>query len=284
MINMQPALRQALPKDQASIASLMYFESHVHRHLDWRGPLEWLGAPEYWILENKGRIAAALACPPDPEGVAWLRLFARASDVPLYNAWTTLWEHASGFLAGSGLTVAAITVSDWFSDLLKDSGFTSTQEIVVLEHKAKAFEQRLPPAGLVIREMVEADLPSVTRVDWDGFDRLWRNSAPAIQSGLMQAGFAVVAVLNDEIVGYQISTHNSYGAHLARLAVASKMQGQGIGYLLIQDLLNKCRQIGLYRLTVNTQSDNQKSLALYRRIGFDLTGEHYAVFTYPFQL
>jgi ribosomal protein S18 acetylase RimI-like enzyme len=117
-------------------------------------------------------------------------------------------------------------------------------------------------------------------VDHAGFDRLWRNSLATLRMGLAQAGFATVAHINGEIIGYQISTRNSYGVHLARLAVNPQQQGRGIGYALVQDLMNKSRYAGLYRLTVNTQNDNQTSLALYQKIGFVLTGERYTVYTY----
>jgi len=68
---------------------------------------------------------------------------------------------------------------------------------------------------------------------------------------------------------------------LARLAVNPQQQGRGLGYLLVQNLLNQAHDAGLYRLTVNTQNDNNASLALYQKIGFHLTGERYTVFTYP---
>jgi ribosomal-protein-alanine N-acetyltransferase len=279
MISLQQAVRPAVPADRMQIANLIYFEPHVHRHLDWRAPLEWLGAPEYWVLEQSGTIIAALACPPDPEGVAWLRLFAHSTAVPLSDAWNMLWETARSALRGSNLTVAAITVSDWFSSLLMENGFDGRQQIVVLEQNSSSFRERLLPPGVQIRPMQEADLSAVTLVDHAGFDRLWRNSRATLRLGLAQAGFATVAQIDDEIVGYQISTRNSYGAHLARLAVLPRYQGNGIGYALVQDLLNKSRSVGLYRLTVNTQNDNQTSLALYQKIGFVLTGERYTVFT-----
>jgi ribosomal protein S18 acetylase RimI-like enzyme len=37
----------------------------------------------------------------------------------------------------------------------------------------------------------------------------------------------------------------------------------------------------MYRLTVNTQSDNAASLALYRKTGFHETGERYPVYQLP---
>jgi hypothetical protein len=45
MIEVSLQVRPAVPQDQHQIANLMFFESHVQRHLDWRAPLEWLGSP-----------------------------------------------------------------------------------------------------------------------------------------------------------------------------------------------------------------------------------------------
>lgn len=280
MVNTQFAVRAAQQNDHSQIANLMYLEPHVHRHLDWRGPLDWLGVQEYWVLEQFNAVAAALACPPDPLEVAWLRLFAHSSTIPLAEAWNILWQNAKMSLNGRGLTVAAITVTEWLSTLLSESGFESKQQIVVLEYNSTTFQQRQIPGHVTFRRMTEGDLPVVAAVDAAGFAPLWRNSLSALHSGFSQAGFATVAEVNGEVVGYQISTRNSFGAHLARLAVVPQHQGQGLGYLLVQELLNQTHRIGLYRLTVNTQNDNNTSLALYQKIGFHLTGERYTVFTY----
>jgi ribosomal protein S18 acetylase RimI-like enzyme len=280
MINTQISVRNARQSDHTQIANMMYFEPHVHRHLDWRGPLDWLGAPEYWILDQFGSIAGALACPPDPDGVSWLRLFTHASSLPLAEAWNILWDNARSVLHGRDLVVAAITTTDWFSAQLAESGFDNRQQIVVLQHNSAPASLRAIPSDITFRPMTEDDLPAVKVVDWAGFAPLWRNSLPALRAGFSQAGFATVALLDDAIVGYQISTRNSFGTHLARLAVSPQCQGRGIGYLLVQDLINQTRRAGLYRLTVNTQNDNPTSLALYQRIGFKLTGERYTVFTF----
>ncbi len=280
MINTQFAIRSAVQNDHSQIANLMYFEPHVHRHLDWRGPLDWLGSQEYWVLEQSGSVAAALACPIDPDGVAWLRLFAHSSLIPLAHAWDALWQNAKLSLAERSITVAAITINDWLSTLLSESSFENKQHIVVLEYNSSTFPQRPTPAGVTIRRMYEEDLPAVAVVDASGFAPLWRNSLSALHSGYSQAGFATVAEVNGEIVGYQISTRNSFGVHLARLAVNPQQQGRGLGHCLLQDLLTQAHCSGLYRLTVNTQNDNNTSLGLYQKIGFHATGERYTVYTY----
>jgi ribosomal-protein-alanine N-acetyltransferase len=281
MINLQLVARPAVPSDRMQIANLIYFEPHVHRHLDWRAPLDWLGQSEYWVLEQFGSIVAALACPPDPENVAWLRLFAHSSALSQAEAWSKLWETAQAALQGRGLTVAAITTSDWLSALLMESGFRGDQQIVVLEHNLSPFREAPLSPEIRLRPISEADLPAVAVVDAAGFHPLWRNSLDTLRCGLEQAGFATLAEKNGEILGYQISTRSSFGVHLARLAVLPQQQRSGLGYLLVQDLLRQTRAAELSRLTVNTQNDNQASLALYQKIGFRLTGECYTVFIHP---
>jgi len=68
------------------------------------------------------------------------------------------------------------------------------------------------------------------------------------------------------------------GAHLARLAVRPSLQSRGLGRALVADLVQQAERHGMYRLTVNTQSDNAASLALYKKTGFRETGERYPVY------
>jgi ribosomal-protein-alanine N-acetyltransferase len=283
MVNLDVAIRVAQPGDQARLANLLYFESYVHRHLDWRTPLDWLGVPEYWVAEQNGQISAALACPPDPEDIAWIRLFVRSNAISATDAWNSLWETARQSLAGrQGLTVAAIVIHEWFQQLLQASGFVEQQQIVLLEHNGVSFQEQPVPADVLIRPMASHDLPAVASLDAEAFAPLWRNSLSSLQRAFSQAGCATVALMDGRIVGYQISTKNPFGAHLARLAVSPALQGRKLGYLLVQDLLHQIYHMGIFRLTVNTQSDNTASLALYRKIGFVFTGERYPVFTYQF--
>jgi ribosomal-protein-alanine N-acetyltransferase len=281
MVNLDLAIRAARLSDEPRLANLLYFESYVHRHLDWRTPLDWLGVPEYWVAEQAGLISAALACPPDPENVAWIRLFVRSNSAPGDEAWRVLWDAAKQSLSErSGLTVAAIVLHEWFQKLLLSSGFIECQQIILLEHIDAWFQEHPIPAGVIIRKMLPEDLPEVTRLDAEAFDLIWRNSLPALQRAFAQSGPATVAFHGGQMVGYQISTRNSFGVHLARLAVSPAFRGHGLGYAIVQDLLRQIHHMGIFRLTVNTQSDNDASLALYEKIGFRRTGECYPVYTY----
>jgi ribosomal protein S18 acetylase RimI-like enzyme len=257
----------------------MHISRYIHRHLDWRYPLEWLGSSPFFVLESHGQIISALACPPDPPLVAWVRLFVSSGTISLDASWQTLWDAARLDLAHKGrFMAAAIVLQEWYHGLLLASGFSSNQSIVMLEH-----EQQRPvgvslPAGFSIRTMLQYDLPAVAEVDASAFETLWQNSLPALELAYPQAVLATVAEAGGQVIGYQISTRNPLGAHLARLAVRPALQGRGVGRALVADLIQQAERRGMYRLTVNTQSDNSASLTLYRKIGFRETGESYPVY------
>jgi len=283
MVAVSLQVRRAVLEDQKRIADLMFFESHIHRHLDWRPPLDWLGEPDYWVLEEGRSLAGVLACPPDPPGIAWIRLFACTASPGVQVAWSTLWERAARELSlrGSGVA-AAIALHPWMEDLLEDSNFAPEQDIIMLHRDDSPLDVRPPKMDVTLRPMRPTDLPEVVEVDSAAFDPLWRNSQDALEKALLQASYASVAETVEGIVGYQLSTGSLPGMHLARLAVLPGLQGGGIGSALVHDLLKFARAHGRTHITVNTQSDNFASQALYKRLGFILTGERFPVFIHPF--
>jgi len=282
MIDVNLRIRPAVSADQEQIADLILMEQRVHRHLDWRAPLEWLGSQPYFVLEKSGRILAALACPPDPPSIFWIRLFVFDSSLSSSSAWFPLWEAVRSELAGfENSTAAVITPQHWLETVLCESRFIPAQTIVMLERGRQPLESRPIPSGIIVRPMTVDDLPRVVDVDAAAFEPLWQNSFPALRKAFSQALCASVAESGSGLVGYQLSTGNPFGAHLARLAVRPEAQGGGIAYALIGDLITCAFRVeSLSRITVNTQSDNTASLALYEKTGFHRTGEQYPVYVY----
>jgi ribosomal protein S18 acetylase RimI-like enzyme len=273
-------VRPADLSDQQQLSNLIFFENRLHRHLDWRSPLEWLGAPFYWALDDGGHITAALACPPEKEGIAWMRLFVYSGRWSAENAWTMLWQTAREEIArAGGAKVAAIAIQPWLQNLLTGSEFENRQQIVLLEWRYQPTSAR-ETAGIRIRKMTEADLPEVEKTDAASFDPLWQNPLETLRRAYAQALYATVAENEHGIIGYQISTGGGQRAHLARLAVHPAVQGKGAGRALLNDLFVFLTHLDVSRLSVNTQSDNQASLSLYQHMGFVRTGEQYPVFTF----
>ena len=281
MINTQ--VRPANLNDHKRLSNLIFFETRSHRHLDWRPPLEWLGNEYFWIVEEGSQATAALACPEETRGIAWVRLFVHSGYWSAENAWTVLWDAAKQDVASAGgAKVAAIVQSAWFEKVLAFNGFESHQSIVMLEwHGIASQPWALYEAdGVRIRKMMEADLPDVVAVDGASFDPLWHNSMDALGRAFSQSLFATVAEDSSGIVGYQVTTGAAARAHLARLAVHPSAQGRGVGRALLGKLFSDLRLNGYFKLSVNTQSNNEVSLNLYKQMGFVRTGESYPVYTF----
>ncbi len=273
-------VRPADLNDHQQLSNLIFFETRLHRHLDWRTPLEWLGAPFYWALEEGRQITAALACPTEVAGIAWVRLFVYAGRWSAENAWNILWDTAQREITrAGGATVAAIATQPWFQNVLMASGFGNRQNIVMLEWQYQPWASH-EAEGVHIRKMEESDLPEVDRVDAAAFPPLWQNPLETLRRGLAQSLSATVAENEHGIVGYQISTGGRMRAHLARLAVHPSLQGRGVARALLSDLFTRLYQFGILKLSVNTQSDNETSLSLYKKMGFFRTGEQYPVYTF----
>lgn len=283
MISTNLKVRRAVAEDHSQIANLVFFEANTHRHLDWRSALEWLGSRNYWVLEEYGQIIAALACPEDPQDVAWIRLFSFHQNLSGREAWSFLWEAACEELLAENpqAQITAIVTKQWFQNILLSSGFKLKQNIVILQLNVKETVRLEPRRVVQLRPMLGTDMAEVTKLDMAAFGRFWHNTFESLQRAYSQALYACVAEDDLGLVGYQISTGNPFGAHLARLGVRPEAQGRGIGRALVDDLTQylSVNQIG--RLSVNTQSDNDASLSLYQKVGFARTGEYFPVLVHP---
>jgi len=279
-------VRAAVPADKPLIASLLHYEQAIHRHLDWRPLLDWVGQCPFGVIEENGVLQAALACPADPPEIAWIRLFAVGSGISPNLAWRKLWQFSLLQLGEihPTVTVGAIALNGGFQNLLTESGFEQRNEVVVLIWKVCQPKIEQSSSFFRIRKMNTADLPSVAQVDHLAFPSPWQISERGLRAGYQQAANATVAESADGIIGYQISTALNDSGHLARLAVLPAYQNQGIGAALVGALQSYCFQKGFRVLTVNTQADNLASLHLYTKLDFQPTGEKYPLFLFERQL
>ena len=267
--------------DKQRLANLIHFETRVHRHLDWRTPLDWIGYQPFFLIERGTQIQAALACPPDPPSIAWIHLFAVASESDPLRAWNSLWPAALDVLYQAGCrTIVAISLQDWFRRLLLGSGFSLVNQVIMLEWDRPAIPTRIDLPAVKIRALEVPDLPILEALDRAAFGPIWHNSSDSLEFAFRQSAIATVAEVDGEIVAYQISTTTQMGGHLARLATRPDFQQLGIGTALLQDLIREFVRRGALRITVNTQQDNKSSISLYEKAGFVRTGESYPVYQF----
>lgn len=283
-MNKEYQLRSASRYDIPALSRFMDAAPRAHRHLDWCPPLDWLGSQPFILMDSDDGILACLTCPEDPPEIAWIRYFACAVGINPLTVWPPLFEACLNYYRNQkSPLLPALGLSDWFTNLLRRNGFVLHQHIVSLERDSSdPLPQFTPNPDVFIRPMQPDDLEQVAVIDMQAFEPIWQNSLRQIRLAYDLAVYATVAEVEDRVVGYQISTSNLFAYHLARLAVIPEYQHLGIGLALVADLITRARLDRIWQITINTQDDNQSSLALYKKTGFSLTGDQFPVFIYRF--
>ncbi|MFO7944474.1 MAG: GNAT family N-acetyltransferase [Anaerolineales bacterium] len=278
------SLRKISREARQAVARLIHSRTGVHRHLGWRTPLDWLGHQPYLGVYKGKQMAGALACPPDEDGITWLRLLAAAPGEDPGEIWGRLWPAARDALAGrEGVaSLNALALQPWVADLLPRGGFRKTYEVIIMDWDSAHAADPPAPEDVQIRKMKEGDLEDVYRIDRAAFDPLWRNSLHSLGIAYQAAYLASVALVDERIAGYQISTVGTLGGHLARLAVHPRQQNRGVGTAMVGHGLRALERMGVVRVSVNTQKSNLASLELYQKFGFQRQGESYPVFQHFF--
>lgn len=270
---------EAEQKNHSQLAAFLNQNNRIHRHLDWLSALDWIGSHPYPIEFSDHQLQAVLCATPENDQVAWVRVFGVRKDLSAGEHWNRLLPRAIQKLRDMEISyLAGLALHPWFEALLTDAGFANLQNIIVLEWQGKFPEITLHDSGIEIRPMQPEDLVLVERLDRLAFPPLWQNSLVGLSKAYRQTGISTVALIDDEIVGYQISTSMTIYGHLARLAVHPEYQRKGIASSLLFDLLRQFRMRGIWQITVNTQSDNEPSFNLYKKFKFRRTHEAFRVY------
>jgi ribosomal-protein-alanine N-acetyltransferase len=258
-----------------AIRDLLFHNDLVHTHLDWHDTDSWVESTDaiLRLAWYKGRLVGLMGVSAPLNRACWIRL-AAVQDF-FYDpegVLCALWDDLARALHEQQVNIVALlAVRDWIIRYTPTMGFVYGEEIVTLARYGDELPPPLPDTP-IIRVAEIRDLPALVAVDQAAFDPPWQLSREEIRQAYRIASSCTVAVKNDGIVGYQLSTLYFDGAHLARLAVSPNAQGSGVGGALLGDLLRRFSRRGVHSMTVNTQASNQRSLGLYARFGFRPNG------------
>ncbi len=267
-------------QDAIPIQRLLNTRALIHRYLDWRDPIQWLGSQPFLKMEEDGKLQAVMACPQDPSGVAWMRLFACSWEVPLEFAWKLLFKDTITHLTTTpGQTRCfVLALEDWFDTLLQKHHYPKYQEIIILHRELEPMSLPEFPPELVIRQMTPADIPIVSTIDSSCFEDIWIYSYETLELAFQQSCFAFIAELSGTPVGYLLGTHTGETCHLARIAVLPEHKRHHFATYMIDQFIIDVISKGMKYITLNTQSNNRASQALYDKMGFRNTGESFGVY------
>lgn len=266
------SLKPVTLQDTKAILAFLNRNNLLYQHLDWLSPSDWVGHQPFILDILNEEIQAVLLTAPEVFPTSWVRLFGIKKTLNIAEVWDRLFFQSRKILKEMGINqLAALGIANWLKPKLIKTGFQHAGEIVFLEHEQRSVFNFPQPTEVFIRPMSQADLPAVFEVDQDAFQPLWQNSLKSLTKAYSERGIKTVAIFQNRVIGYQISTLFGTQAHLARLAVHSNYQKKNIASALLYSLFDQLHTQGVWRVTVNTQANNHASLALYHKFGFQIS-------------
>jgi len=122
--------------------------------------------------------------------------------------------------------------------------------------------------SITVRPMVMTDVDGVMAVEQDSFLTPWSRSAFEEELAQNRLARYIVAVENDEIVGYPGTWLVINEAHVTNVAVSGQRRREGIGRLLMQKLMDLARENDMESMTLEVRVSNAAARHLYEQLGF----------------
>lgn len=141
----------------------------------------------------------------------------------------------------------------------------------------------MPLAGLCFRLARADDYPALHRLCYPQYAAadFARQYERSLQRQAAGRGYHLVAILEPvaaelvaaaspagSLVGSGQLILHPHSAELAELSVPVAHRGRGIGTALIKVLIAIARHLAVANLEIGVLADNQRAMALYRRLGF----------------
>jgi ribosomal protein S18 acetylase RimI-like enzyme len=289
-------IRLATSKDAHQIWQLFHQAMYTHSHADWHLPGDWLDTGGFVVSEavgaaratsifgrNSEGLLACLAVAADPPPAAWVRVTAIRRSGHTEETLAAMIDAVVPFLKESGVTeLGWLAVESWPDEFLPQIGFRRVNWITTFlkegTHVPAGIES-IDSSEVTIRPVEKEDLVRLVEIETAAFAPLWRHSEEGLKLALRETVCFDVALVDEQIVGFQYSAPNQQGAgaHLVRITVHPSVQGFGVGSALMQAAFEKYRSRGMNRVSLNTQLDNIASHRLYEKFGFYRTGDQLPV-------
>ena len=247
-----------------SIPRLWWWEEHLTR------------AP-FILIEDTGLAMGALFAWPDDSPVAWVRLPA-LDDTLEVSEWLVLaLPPIVDRLRRMGTrTLAWMDYGGWAGPYLGAQGFQRLDTVMTLAKSNRALPQ-VNSTDARIRLASDVDIPAIVAVDRAAFTSHWWHSEATLRRRASTSPYFAVAERAGQVAAYAEATLHPPTAHLNRIAVHPAHQNHGIGAALLHAAVRTFWRYGAEKVTLNTQTDNRPSQRLYRRFGFEPTGDSLTV-------
>lgn len=122
-----------------------------------------------------------------------------------------------------------------------------------------------------ISKMIIDDLNKISPVLLTEFDDFWNYNIFKSELENENSKY-VVAKNNDEIVGFAGIWISIDEAHVTNIVTKKDLRKNGIGSILLEELINLSKTLNLVSITLEVNENNLDAIKLYEKFGFEKLG------------
>lgn len=122
-----------------------------------------------------------------------------------------------------------------------------------------------------IRKMQQSDLQQVVKMEQQIFSQPWREEDFAAGITKDEMLYYVVE-RNGEILGYCGLHKILEEGDITNVAIKETCRGQGLGYDMIKEVLQRGQEQGITAFTLEVREGNGSAIRLYEKLGFESAG------------
>ncbi len=124
---------------------------------------------------------------------------------------------------------------------------------------------------LTLRAIEQDDVPALQRNCWPErtHDEIRIRMAHTISPGQQRRAYGIVALLDNEPVGYGQLSRIGRRLEICNLIVSERHRSRGIGTAIILHLLGIARAEEVNEVEIGVAKNNARALELYQRLGFE---------------
>jgi len=133
---------------------------------------------------------------------------------------------------------------------------------------------------MLIRRMEETDLEEVCAIERDSFSEPW-SRASFLDSISNENNLFLVAAVDGAVAGYCGCYTVAWEGYICNVAVSKNFRRQGIGYKMLNELIMRAEDRGIFSLTLEVRVSNLPAINLYKKLGFVEAGIRKDFYTKP---
>lgn len=122
-----------------------------------------------------------------------------------------------------------------------------------------------------IKEMTVSDLDLIAENLSKDFNDFWNYNVFKSELENENSKY-IVAIKNNKIVGYAGFRIVMDIAHINNIVVKKDLRNEGIGTILLQELIKMCTELKMNEVTLEVNEHNSVAINLYKKFGFKQVG------------